>query len=245
MDRLFNSKDKDGNEVVLKFLKPTLKVQTEADFLFRQYYSKALRMGIITNAEAFELLKKNGIWTDADEVRGRELKDKITKLEEEFAAPSLSNEEGLAKVTHVKLLREELSDLNAKISSVTSNTAESLSVDYKNQYLASACVVNNATGKKVFKDVDDFLARADEQVTIDSFTQAILLNYEKSFKVELSSDPMGDLPENKWLKEREASLLKAEEVKKEEVEAQEVKEVTGDGLLVVKEKKKRGPKKAV
>jgi len=38
MDRLFNSKDKDGNEVVLKFLKPTLKVQTEADFLFRQYF---------------------------------------------------------------------------------------------------------------------------------------------------------------------------------------------------------------
>lgn len=242
MDRLFNSKDKDGNEVVLKFLKPTLKVQTEADFLFRQYFSKALRQGIMTNSEAFELLKKNGIWTEADEVRGRELKDKITKLEEEFTSPSLSNEEGLAKVTQVKLLREELSDLNNKISSVTSNTAESLSVDYKNQYLASACVVNNSTGKRVFKDVDDFLARSDEQVTIDSFTQAILLNYEKSFKVELSADPMGDLPENKWLRDREASLISNEKKKQEAIiNAEEVKP---DGLLDNKEKKKIGrPKK--
>lgn len=242
MDRLFNSKDKDGNEVVLKFLKPTLKVQTEADFLFRQYFSKALRQGIMTNSEAFELLKKNGIWTDADEARGRELKDKITKLEEEFAAPSLSNDEGLAKVVEVKALREELSDLNGKISSVTSNSAESLSVDYKNQYLAASCVVNNATGKKVYKDVDDFLSRSDEQMTTDSFTQAILLNYEKSFKVELSADPMGDLPENKWLKTREASLLATEAKKTEGVEAIKTEP---DGVLDVKDKKKGRPKKVV
>lgn len=221
--RVFTSKDESGTEVTLKLNKPSHKVSTDANFVYSQTFSKAIRNGIMTNAEAFDIVKKNGIWSDDDEARAKELRDKIKDLETAFESAELSNEQGMDKVKEIKALRSDLANLNSKINSVTDNTAETMANDSKNQFIAAMCTVDSTTGKKVFKDLDDFLLRSSEKIAIDSFTEAILANYEAALGVKLSADMTSDLPENKWLSQRKL----------------DTKEVA-DGVEDSKEEKKRG-----
>lgn len=225
-DRIFKSKDKDGSEVVLKFAKPNQKLASQADLLYRQQFSLALRNGILTNAEAVQIMKENGTWTDEHEKQSAELRAKIRELEQRFDSP-LEESEGYTLCNEVAKLREQLSELNGRFSSVTDNTAESMASEYRTQFFAANCVVYNNGSKKVFKDLEDFLNRVSEQVAIDAYREAMIANFEQALGISVSSDLTADLPEKRWLDSR----IKVEEATEEANESQE-------------EPKKRGRKKA-
>ena len=56
-ERVFTSKDKDDNEVEVKFGSLNQVVLSRGDFIYREYFSKAMRAGVMTNAEALKILK--------------------------------------------------------------------------------------------------------------------------------------------------------------------------------------------
>jgi len=202
--RIFKTKNKAGEEVVLKFVRPTQVVLSKADLKSKEAYSNAFRKGLLTNAEVIKYLKERGIWTPEMEEETMELRVKINDLEEKLKDPSLSNEDGMAVVDEIKMARAKLADHNANIRSIADNTCESNAAEARNQFLAASCVVNAKTGVKVFKDIDDFLARLDEPLTIDAYREAVISNLEDQLNVSLPSDLTSHYPENKWVSDREA-----------------------------------------
>lgn len=236
-NRIFTSKDVNGNEVVLRFNKPSQKVLSDGDFVYRQHFSKALRNGILTNAEAFKIMKTNGIWTDEHEKEVEDLRGKIKELETSFENPGLSNDEGLKLVDQIKELRLKLNELNSQYTSITDNTAENIANEYRLQFFAANCVVYNDNGRKVFKDLEDFISRGLEKITSDSYREALIANFEQIIGVSLSSDLNSELAENKWLSSRKLN-------EPSELEETNVESETGT-KTELSEPKKRGRKPKV
>lgn len=231
-DRIFTSKDKEGKDVVVKFVRPNQKVLSEADFFYRQQFSRAIRNGIMTNAEALQIMKTQGLWTDEQEKQSSDLRKQIREVEEKFSDPSLSNEDGLKLVEEIKKLREDLSDLNNRFSSITDNTAESMASEYRTQFYAANCVVYNNTGKKVFKDLEDFLTRVNEPIAIDAYRESMIANFEQALGISVGSDLTADLAENKWIADRKIGAAK---------ETEEVLETVAESVVEDEEPvKKRG-----
>lgn len=232
-DRIFTSKDKEGKDVVLKFVRPNQKVLSDADFFYRQQFSRAIRNGIMTNAEALQIMKGQGLWTDEHEKQAAEMRRGIREVEEKFSDTSLSNDDGLVLVTKIKGLRDELSELNNRFSSITDNTAESMASEYRTQFYAANCVVYNNTGKRVFKDLEDFLSRVNEQLASDSYRESMIANFEQALGISVGSDLTADLVENKWVADRKIGEVK---------ETEEVLEAVAETVVGTEEvePKKRG-----
>ena len=128
------------------------------------------------------------------------MRKQVSELERKLT-PELSEEEGTAIILEIGRLRDELSELNVRHSSVTDNTAETVANESRLLYWAANCVYSE-DGKRIFKDAEDLLARNGEIVAIDSYREAMLLNMQLAYGVTISSNPLDDLPETKWLASR-------------------------------------------
>jgi hypothetical protein len=221
--RIFTSKDKSGQDITLKFNRPTQQVLSAADLKYREAYSVAFRNGLLTNAEIVKYLRERGIWTDEQEKESYDLRISLRELELKLEDPTLSDEEGQAIVAQIKLGRDKLTEHNQQIRAIADNTCESTAMEARNQFLAATCVVNARSGVKVFKDMKDFLARLDEQVTLDSYREAVITNLEDQLNMALPSDLTSHYPENKWLAARREKQ-QAEEAAAEAEEAKEPEE---------------------
>lgn len=196
--RIFKSKDKTDKELVLKFTRPNQTLISKGDFIYREFFSKAVRSGIMTNAEANKILKERGIWGDEQEQELVRLRVQLGQLELELN--DKVKEDGLELYKQIKRLREQTEDLQGVKSGISDNTAESVASEMRTQFFASECVVYNDSGKRVFKDLTEFLQRLDEPLALDSYRQALISNFEHMLGIKMPAELDSTLPEDKWLK---------------------------------------------
>lgn len=234
--RIFKSKDKDNKDVVLRYTRPSQVVISKGDFVYREYFSKAIRSGIMTSAEANKLLKDRNIWSDEQEQELVSLRIKLLEAEDKLESVE-NREEGRAIYDEIKGLRFDIEELQSLKKSVSDNTAESVAMEMRTQFFASECVVYNDSGKRVFKDLKDFLARLDEKLTVDSYKHALISNYEQVLGIKMPDTP--ELPEDKWLN-KQVEKLKEEA---EQAEA-EIKQDAKEEEVADKKPRKRGRKAA-
>lgn len=196
--RIFKSEDSSGQEVILRFVRPSQKVVSKGDFIYRENFSKAIRAGFMTNAEANKLLLDRGLWTEKEDEELVETRNKISALEGELV--DASKKDGMDLFDEIKSLRLKQTTLQSIRSNILDNTAEQAASEMRTQFYASECVLFNGSGKRVFKDFDDFLSRLDEKLAIDSYRQALISNYEYMFGINVPENFESLLPEDKWLK---------------------------------------------
>lgn len=201
-DRIFNTTDVDGNDLVLVFKRPNQKILSKSELVYREKYSEAFRKGLLLNAEVIETMKKRGLWDESKEREADEMRNKISELEEKLKDPGLDNEAGDAICKEILEARTALMAHNRMFTSVTDNTVESCANEERNQFLTAECVYNNKTGKKVYKDIEDFKNRLDEAATSDSYREAVIASLEVVVGRDLSSDLTEEYAENKWLRQR-------------------------------------------
>lgn len=210
--RTYKSKDVNGNDVELRFIELNQVVLTRGDFIYREYFSKALRSGVITNAEALKILRDREIWTEADEKRLVDLQVELYNLESKLKEFEKRDVESMGVYDEIKRVRRQTSELSSVRSNVMDNTAESMASEMRTQFFASECAVYNTSGKKVFSSLQDFLDRLDEPLATASYRQALIMNYEKALGITLPSDPQDSrLPEDDWI-----ITLKDKEIAEEE-----------------------------
>jgi len=222
-DRIFTSVDKDGNELTLKFVRPTQSVLSKAELVYRSAFSKAFRADIITNAEVEKMLKERNIWNDDERAKANKLRLEIYDLETKLAEnnPTLSNEQGLALCSQITTLRIDLMQLNSIYQTIVDNTCETIAQEARNRLLTTECIVDNATGLRVYKDVKDWEDRSDERLAFDAFRETVVASLEVQAGRSLPSDITEDYAENKWKKERGIGDPLLDEVAPEEIEPQE------------------------
>lgn len=230
-DRIFKTKDKDGNDLVLKFVRPSQKVLNKADLIYRTMFSNALREGVLTSAEVDKILRARGIWDDNKEVEAAEIRAKISNLEAKLKDASLNNEQGEAVCKEISSVRVDLLRHNSVYTTVADNTCENMGNEARSQYLCSACVYDNKTGLKVYKDVEDFKDRLDEPTAADAYRETMISALEVAIGRDLPSDLTEEYAENKWLSDRGLT-------EQDKAEAEEAEEEVTEKKPVMKKKKK-------
>lgn len=230
--RVFKTKDKEGNELVYEFRRPSQAIISKAELISRARYSEAFRAGVLVNKEVFKALRERGLWGDEQEEENNQLNDRISKLEEKLRDPQITNDEGLKLVDELKVARLAQQEHTSIVTNVTDATCESIANEERNMFYAASCTYNKTTGQKVYKDLEDFKSRFNELSTIESYREATIASLEVLTGQDLPSDLSSRYTENKWLAER--NLLESED--EPQVEAEEEPKP---------QKKKRGRRKKV
>lgn len=216
--RLFTSKNKAGEPVSLKFVRPNQSIVAKGELKAKEAFSKAFRGGVLVNSEVMKVLRERGIWDEEKDKEVLDIRRQILELEKTLENDtSLSNEDGEKVVLDIKQLRLKLATINSVYTTIVDNTCESLASEARNQLYAALCVAD-MKGNKVFKDFEDFTGRLDEQVALDSYREAVIAGLEESLNVELPSDLTSHYTENKWLKTRKTAKEEEEKVEPAEEE---------------------------
>ena len=217
-DRVFTTKDRDGNDWVLKFSRPSQKILNKGELVYRTVFSRALRQDVCTQAEIDNLLRERGIWNDKKEDKAEKMRVEIATLEAKLSDISLTNEQGKLVCEEIRRQRLDLLRHNSIYTQISDNTCETMASEARTQLFAAECVCDNKTDLRVFKDVDDFKERLDELSAQDSFREAMISSLEVVVGRELPSDLTTEYAENKWLTQRdmldENGLIKEPEKKK-------------------------------
>ena len=193
-ERTFETRKEDDALLKLKIVAPTSEQILEADLQYRKVYSKALRLGIIVQAEAERFVKERKL-LDADlEAEIKKCQEEIAGLEIKLANKEMSREDGFVAANKLTGVRDELMRFNKKVTAIFDTTCENLSDEYRMQYL-TVMITRNEDGSAFFKDYEDFSKRTDERATVDAVRHTILT------MARLKDNFLMDLPENKWLKD--------------------------------------------
>ena len=199
-DILVDVKVGEGEEqktVKIKVTRPTPKIMKAAGHIYTKAWYRYIADGIMTKQQLDNFMKDNKIWSEQKEKDQENLVNEIRNLTKDLlqgqARRKRKASEGKDLALDIKQKRFELQSLISEKISLESNSAESLADNDKFDYLVAECTCYE-DGKKVYKDVDDYSERADEEIAFASASQLaqMLYSLDKNFEAQL--------PENQFLK---------------------------------------------
>lgn len=184
----------DGKEEDFTIKSPSLADQREAQKVYNQAFSDAVKSGCIVRARLDDLLKEQGLWDDSKQLKFNTLQQQLLDDERSLAKGGISLKAAKDIAIKMKVLREELRELISVRTNLDNHTAEGQADNARFNYLISASLVySNNKDKKYFQDYADYLRRASEPVAIKAAQVLANMLYG------LDNDYEKKLPENKFL----------------------------------------------
>ena len=191
MKKTFEVEDKEYAVIT-----PTAQVRKESQIEHSRVFGELLSMGTILTRDKLEkLIEKNEMW-DAESQK------EYKKLNKELAKEITTLEAGDMKLNKARTLaikiaekRSRLNDLTAEYRKYDSITVDSKAESAAFDYLVAHCTVDNETGEKIYKDLDDYLNNRDTLVGTLAYIN--MLQLENGSIDEIQKN----LPENKFLRE--------------------------------------------
>lgn len=184
-------------EVKLVVKKPNNVILSNAQRVGAKAWTDCVRDGIMTKKELEKFMKEQGIWDDGKDAEQKKIVQEISDLEKRLYVGNkntkLKASEGKEIAIKMRMKRNELRDLIAERMSLEQNTAESISDNARFDYLVANCTFYE-NGEKVYKDLDEYKEKADNELgfTAASTLASLLYSVDKDFEAKL--------PENKFLK---------------------------------------------
>ena len=192
--------DKDKAPVKIYVEKPNNEVVKGADRYRAKAWNECILDGIVTKKELSTLMKKRGIWSDKKEDEQQAITKEINQLEQklylECGKRSSKRAEGKEIAIQIRRKRNELRQLISEKMGLEENTAEALADNSRFDYIVAHCTFH-ANGEKVYKDIDDYNSKSADEVAYTAASALAEMMYS------IDSDFEKNLPENKWLKNRE------------------------------------------
>jgi len=173
---------------------PSLNDQREAQKIYNQAFTDAIKSKSVVRARLDDLLKDQGLWDDTKQAKFTSLQRELSEGEKRLAKGGFSLNEAKDLAIKMKNTRDEMRDLISVRTSLDNHSAEGQADNARFNYLVSVCVLSNETKEPVFKDMEDYLSRSTEQVAIVGAQNLANMIYG------LDNDYEGSLPENKFLK---------------------------------------------
>jgi hypothetical protein len=172
---------------------PSLADQREANKIYNQAFSDAVKSGCIVRARLDDLLKEQGLWDDTKQAKFNTLQQQILDAEKVLAKGGITLNMAKKIAIDLKLLRDDLRSLISVRTNLDNHTAEGQADNARFNYLISCCLVYTSSKEKYFKNYEDYLARASEPVAIKAAQVLANMLYG------LDNDYEKKLPENKFL----------------------------------------------
>ena len=184
----------DNKEQNFTLRSPSLADQREAQKVYNQAFSDAVKSGCIVRARLDDLLKEQGLWDETKQAKMNNIQQQISDNEKVLAKGGISLKSAKEIAIKIKELREDLRDLISVRTNLDNHTAEGQADNARFNYLISSCLVySDNKDKKFFKDYADYLSRAAEPVAIKAAQVLANMLYG------LDNDYEKKLPENKFL----------------------------------------------
>jgi len=191
--KLFTTKiDNQDKEILVKT--PSLNDQREAQKVYNQAFTDAIKSKSVVRAKLDDLLKDQGLWSDEKQAQFNLLQKEILEGEKRLAKGGFSINEAKDLAISIKAKRDEIRELISVRTSLDNHSAEGQADNARFNYLVSVCVVYNDSKEPVFKDMEDYLNRSTEEVSLLGAQNLANMLYG------LDNDYESNLPENKFLK---------------------------------------------
>jgi hypothetical protein len=187
----------DGQEIELWVVKPTQKVQQQAQLVYGSAFRQAVkpedgRPGAIVRAALEGVLREQKLWDDAKQKEFERLSAALLKGEKALAEGGKKLSEGRAIALQMRRDRYAYRQLNSDRNALDLNTAEAQAENARFAYLVAACT-RTREDKPYYKSMEDYLGRENDPV---GFRAATLLG---QLIYGLDEDAEKKLPENKFL----------------------------------------------
>lgn len=184
----------DGVEKEFLVRSPSLNDQREAQKVYNQAFTDAIKSKSVVRAKLDDLLQDQGLWNDEKQKKFTELQKELLDGEKRLAKGGFGINEAKDLAIKMKVTRDEIRDLISVRTSLDNHSAEGQADNARFNYLVSVCVVYNDTKEPCFKNMEDYLNRSTEQVAILGAQNLANMLYG------LDNDYESNLPENKFLK---------------------------------------------
>lgn len=182
-----------GTEQEFLLKSPTLGDQREAQKVYNQAFSDAVKSGCIVRARLDDLLKEQGLWDENKQIKFNTLQQQILDNEKALSKGGISLKMAKEIAIKTKGLREEMRDLISVRTNLDNHTAEGQADNARFNYLISCCLVYSISKDKYFKNYEEYLSRASEPIAIKAAQVLANMLYG------LDNDYEKKLPENKFL----------------------------------------------
>ena len=173
---------------------PSLTDQREAQKVYNQAFTDAIKSKSVVRAKLDDLLADQGLWNDEKQAKFALLQKELLDGEKQLAKGGFSLNEAKDLAIKMKGVRDEIRDLISVRTSLDNHSAEGQADNARFNYLVSACLVYNDTKQPYFSSMEDYLNRATEPAAILGAQNLANMLYG------LDNDYESGLPENKFLK---------------------------------------------
>lgn len=185
----------DDKNVDFKLKSPSFKDQREAQKVYNQAFSDAVKSGCIVRGRLDDLLKEQGLWDDKKEMQLNTLQHEILASEQKLAKGGISLNAAKGIALEMRGLRDKLRDLISVRTNLDNNTAEGQADNARFNYLVSCCLVYSDNNKPYFPSYEEYLNRSAEPVAIKAAQELATRLYG------LDDNYEHQLAENKFLKQ--------------------------------------------
>lgn len=192
--------DKGKASIKIYVEKPNNDVVKRADRCRAKAWNECIMDGIVTKKELSTLMKQRGIWSEKKEDEQEQISTQINELEQklylECGKRESKKEEGKKLAIDIRKKRNQLRELISQKMSLEENTAEALADNSRFDFLVAHCTFHQ-NGEKVYKDIDDYNSKSADEIAFAAASELAAMMYS------IDSDFEKNLPENKWLKNKE------------------------------------------
>ena len=192
--KVFTAKLPDDTEKQFLARSPSLQDQREAQKVYNQAFTDAIKSKSVVRAKLDDLLEDQGLWNDDKQAKFTSLQKDLLEGEKRLAKGGFSLNEAKDLAIKMKNIGDEIRDLISVRTSLDNHSAEGQADNARFNYLVSVCVVYNDTMQPYFKDLEDYINRSSEKVAILGAQNLANMLYG------LDNEYESNLPENKFLK---------------------------------------------
>jgi len=186
--------EKDGVEKEYLVRSPSLDNQREAQKVYNQAFTDAIKSKSVVRAKLDDLLEDQGLWNDEKQAKFTELQRELLDGEKRLAKGGFSLNEAKDLAIKMKSVRDEIRELISVRTSLDNHSAEGQADNSRFNYLVSVCLVYNDTKQPVYKNMEEYLNSSTDKVAILGAQNLANMLYG------LDNDYESNLPENKFLK---------------------------------------------
>lgn len=184
----------DDKEVEFLVRSPSLAEQREAQKVYNQAFSDAVKAKAIVRARMEDLLEEQGLWDDEKQAKLSRYQTDVLEDERTLARGGISLSKARDIAMRIKDNRMKIRELISVKTSLDNQSAEGQADNSRFNYLVSICLVYNETKQPYFKNLEDYMSRSSERVAILAAQNLANMIYN------LDNDYENNLPENKFLK---------------------------------------------
>lgn len=173
---------------------PSLNDQREAQKVYNQAFTDAIKSKSVVRAKLDDLLQDQGLWNEEKQAKFSSLQKELLDGEKRLAKGGFGINEAKDLAIKMKSVRDDIRDLISVRTSLDNHSAEGQADNARFNYLVSVCLVYNDTKQPYFSSLEDYLNRSTEEVALLGAQNLANMLYG------LDNDYESNLPENKFLK---------------------------------------------